>query len=98
MVRKLRNHPFAQIRFPDKHKMREYADMVQLREPKVDDIIGFMDGVSFLSECTDERIEQNAFFVDTIATQWLITSLHLVQMVRYFLLPLIFLEVGRMVR
>ena len=40
--------------------MREYADMVQLREPEVDDIIGFMDGVSFSSECTDERIEQNA--------------------------------------
>jgi hypothetical protein len=62
VVRKLRNHPFAQVRFPDEHKMREYADMVQLREPKVDDIIRFMDGVSFLSECTDERIEQNAFY------------------------------------
>jgi len=36
--------------------------MVQLREPEVDDIIGFMDGVSFSSECTDERIEQNAFY------------------------------------
>jgi hypothetical protein len=97
VVRKLWNHLFAQVRFPDEHKMREYADMVQLREPEVDDdIIGFMDGISFLSECTDEQIEQNAFIVDT-ATQWLITSLHLVQMVRYFLLPLIFLGVGRMV-
>ena len=36
--------------------------MVQLREPEVDNIIGFMDGVSFQSECTDERIEQNAFY------------------------------------
>jgi len=62
VVRKLQNHPFAQVRFPDENKMREYADMVQLREPKVDDIIGCMDGVSFLSECTDERIEQNAFY------------------------------------
>jgi hypothetical protein len=42
--------------------MREYADMVQQREPEVDDIIGFMDGVSFSSECTDERIKQNAFY------------------------------------
>jgi hypothetical protein len=32
--------------------MREYAAMVQLREPLVDDIIGFMDGVSFPAECT----------------------------------------------
>ncbi len=53
VVRKLRNHPFAQVRFPDQHKMREYADMVQQRGPKVDDIIGFMDGIYFLSECTD---------------------------------------------
>jgi hypothetical protein len=42
--------------------MREYADMVQLQEPKVDNIIGFMDGVSLFCECTDERIVQNAFY------------------------------------
>jgi hypothetical protein len=98
VTRKLWNQPFAQVRFPDEHKMREYADMVQLREPKVDNIIGFMDGISFSSECTDERIEQNAFYCgydcDTAVN---ITSLHLVQMVKYFLLPLIFLGVGRMV-
>ena len=62
VVRRLWNHPFAQVWFPDEHKMREYADMVQQREPKVDDIIGFMDCVSFLSECTDKRIEQNPFY------------------------------------
>ncbi len=48
VVRKLRNHLFAQIMFPDKHKMREYADMAQLQEPKVNNIIGFMDGVFFV--------------------------------------------------
>jgi hypothetical protein len=52
VVRELQNHPFAQVQFPDEHKMREYADMVQQRELEVDNIIGFMDGVSFLSECT----------------------------------------------
>ena len=36
--------------------------MVQAREPSVDDVIGFMDGVSLSSECTDERVEQNAFY------------------------------------
>ncbi len=36
--------------------------MVQAREPLVDDIIGFMDGVSFLTQCTSERLEQNAFY------------------------------------
>jgi hypothetical protein len=29
------------------------------------------------------------FIVDAIAKQWLITSLHLVQMVRYFMLSLV---------
>ncbi len=42
-------------------KMREYVDMVQAREPLADDVIGFMDGVSFQTECTSERVEQNAF-------------------------------------
>ena len=36
--------------------------MVQLREPAVDDIIGFMDGVSFPAECTDKQVKQNAFY------------------------------------
>ena len=38
------------------------ADMVQLREPMVDDIIGVMDGVSFPVQCTDERLAQNAMY------------------------------------
>jgi hypothetical protein len=47
VVRKLWNHPFAQVWFPGNHKMREYADMVQQQEPEVDNVNGFMDGVSF---------------------------------------------------
>ena len=42
--------------------MRKFACMVQVRAPIVDDIIGFMDGVSIPAECTDERMEQNAFY------------------------------------
>ncbi len=42
--------------------MREYAALVQLREPLVDDIIGFMDGVSFQAKCTDNAIDQNAMY------------------------------------
>ncbi len=58
----LQYQPFARVKFPDENKMREFADMVQLRESAVDDIIGFMDGVSFPAECTDEQVEQNAFY------------------------------------
>jgi hypothetical protein len=42
--------------------MREYATMVEVREPIVNDIIGFMDGVSFSTECMDERVEQNSMY------------------------------------
>ncbi len=62
IVSTLRWHPWSRVRFPDEEKMREYASMVQAREPSVDDVIGFMDGVSLPSECTDERVEQNAFY------------------------------------
>jgi hypothetical protein len=58
----LRDHPFARVKFHDREKMREYAAMVQLREPVLDDIIGFMDGVSFPAECTDDCIIQNAMY------------------------------------
>ena len=61
-VERLADDPIAAVRFPNEEKMREFARMVQAREPIVDDIIGFMDGVSIPAECTDERIEQNAFY------------------------------------
>ena len=62
VVRKLRYHPILQIKFPDAVKMRKFADMVQEREPLVDDIIRFMDGVSFPSRCTDKCVKQNAYY------------------------------------
>ncbi len=52
----------CKIKLPSNAKMREFADMVQAREPLFDDIIGFMDGVSFPTECTSERVQQNAFY------------------------------------
>lgn len=61
-VRRLANHPIAEVRFPCAEKMRRFARMVQAREPLVDGVIGFMDGVSIPSECTDEHFEQNAFY------------------------------------
>jgi hypothetical protein len=61
-VRLLNDNPFAKVKFPSNAKMRKFADMVQAREPLVNDIIGFMDGVSFRKECTSERMQQNAFY------------------------------------
>jgi hypothetical protein len=33
-----------------------------MMEPMVDNIIGFMDGVSFPVQCTEERLAQNAIY------------------------------------
>lgn len=62
VVQRLSDHPIAQVRFPGPEKMRQFADMVQLRAPIVSDVIGFMDGVSIPVQCTDERVEQNAYY------------------------------------
>jgi hypothetical protein len=62
VVRLLQDHPFARVKFPDEEKMRRFADMVQLQEPAVSDIIGFMDDVLFAVECTDKHIKQNVFY------------------------------------
>ncbi len=36
--------------------------MIQAREPLADDVIGFMDGVSFSRECTSKFVQQNTFY------------------------------------
>jgi hypothetical protein len=64
IVRALMDHPFAQVKFPDGDKMREYAARVKVREPIVNEILGFMDDVSFSTECTDERVEQNSMYCE----------------------------------
>ena len=50
-VKLLRSHPMARVAFPNKATMSVFANMVQQCKPSVNDIIGFMDGVSFPVEC-----------------------------------------------
>ncbi len=40
-VRLLRDHPFARVRFPDDAKMKDFANMVQQREPMVDESVSW---------------------------------------------------------
>jgi hypothetical protein len=61
-VRALTAHPIAQVKFPDGDKMRKSTAMVEVREPIVNDIRGFMDGVSFSTKCMDEHVEQNLMY------------------------------------
>jgi hypothetical protein len=60
--RLLRGHPKARVQFPDEAKMIEFAAMIQHKDPMVDNIIGFMDGVLFSVQCMDKRIRQNALY------------------------------------
>ncbi len=62
VVRRLHYHPLAKIEFPSPEKMALFASMVQIREAAIDDVIGFMDGVALKTECTSERVTQNAFY------------------------------------
>ena len=62
VVKKLKRHPLARVQFPDEEKMAEYAQLIHQREPAVDDVIGFMDGVSLTSECTSEPLVQNSMY------------------------------------
>ena len=59
---KLCCHPLSSVRFPDAAKMEQFAAMVNAREPLIDDVIGFMDGVSLPTQCTSEENEQNAMY------------------------------------
>ena len=62
VVVKLRWDPLARVKFPSEEEMQKFACMINLREPQVNDIIGFMDRVSLCSECMDEWFTQNAFY------------------------------------
>jgi hypothetical protein len=42
--------------------MQTFSEMINKREPAVDDVIGFMDGVSLASECTSDCVTQNVFY------------------------------------
>eukprot|EP00804_Cyclotella_cryptica_P001714 CCRYP_009082-RA/>CCRYP_009082-RA protein AED:0.07 eAED:0.07 QI:0/-1/0/1/-1/1/1/0/232 len=42
--------------------MELFALMVNSREAAIDDVIGFMDGLALKTECTSERVIQNAFY------------------------------------
>ncbi len=42
--------------------MQLFALMINNCEPSIDDVIGFMDGVSLKTECTSKHVTQNAFY------------------------------------
>jgi hypothetical protein len=62
VVQKLKIHPWARVKFPDVDQMASFAQQIKSREPEVDDVIGFMDGLLLTSEFTSEMLEQNSMY------------------------------------
>jgi len=62
VVKKLKRHPLACVRFPNTEQLEYYAQLIHQQEPAVDDVIGFMDGVSLTSEWTSEPVVQNSMY------------------------------------
>ena len=58
----LKRHPAAEVYFPDAELMKVYARMVQTREPMVNNVIGFVDGLSLQVQCCDDMMQQNAAY------------------------------------
>jgi hypothetical protein len=71
VAHKLIRHPLAMIKFPDAEKLESYAQLINQHEPEVDDVIGFMDSLSLISECTSQRCwSKTVCTVVTTVTLW----------------------------
>ncbi len=66
----MENGDQAQIKFPSPQKMEDFATMIQLREPSVSDVVGFIGGVSIpiaSSETARDQSENyNGYHHDTM--------------------------------
>jgi hypothetical protein len=56
----LKNNMYAKVSWPTEDEMIQYALMVQQREPEVDDVIGFADGLSIAVQCSSDELSQSA--------------------------------------
>lgn len=65
----LRKLPSSRIKFPSHNKMQYYANLVFQRNPTVNNIIGFVDGLSLKVQCSDfdedQRRYYNGYYHDT---------------------------------
>ena len=62
IVSNLKRHPAARISFPNDEEMAHYASLVEQREPRVNNIIGFVDGVAIPVQCSEDDFERSAYY------------------------------------
>ena len=58
VCKKLKRHDAAKIKFPNEEEKIQFAQLVQNREPTVDNIIGFVDGLAIPIQCFSDEDEQ----------------------------------------
>ena len=59
VCRVLSRHPDSKISFPSSEEMEHLAALVALREPRVQDVIGFLDGMTIPVQCAEDLISQS---------------------------------------
>lgn len=62
ICRKLKHDNRAAVRFPSQDEMPALAAMVQSREPRVNNVIGFLDGLAIPVQCSSDPVEQAAYY------------------------------------
>jgi hypothetical protein len=62
VINKLQSHPDALVKWPSEEKMEVFDRMVRRRESRVSKVIGFMDGLSLLTECDSDPTIQSSFY------------------------------------
>lgn len=69
LTRKLRRNAAARVIFPNAQELQQYAALVHNREPLVNNVVGFVDGVALKVECGEDDIAQsldfNGYYHDT---------------------------------
>lgn len=62
IIKYLYHNNDAKVIFPDNATKARFAEMVQRREPTLNNIIGFIDGLSLAVECSDNQTEQKKMY------------------------------------
>jgi hypothetical protein len=55
----LLTHPHGRIKFPNAGGMEYLASLVAMREPRVRDVIGFLDGTTIAVQCAEDMVSQS---------------------------------------
>jgi hypothetical protein len=62
LVLALQHQQAAKIKFPTVEEIQDLCEMVRHREPMIDDVFAFLDGIALPIQCSPDENVQNAFY------------------------------------